>query len=264
MLQQATYNSILIHHIDCNLTKYFYIQNIILSYFANISKMNENLNELMVERLRKLIQWSGLQQKEIANILGIKVPTFSSYLTGKAEISRLFTTLHLNLGVNIGWLITGLGEPLIEFQQQNDLRKIYYSMERLKEPILIEFETKLGNYLNIEYPTVDEMAIQTEAEVYLTLGKLEVTNAAKRFYSKIEEIIKETEYNELEYENQRFIHLKNSLNLVPEYDLIAKNIKEYKTYEGKSKKTWLNIPDNKNNLDLEIIELLKNPPPDNF
>ncbi len=47
--------------------------------------MNENLDLIITENLKKEIEQSGLKKSEIANAVGVSRATISQYLSGRAQ-----------------------------------------------------------------------------------------------------------------------------------------------------------------------------------
>ncbi len=67
-------------------------------------------------RLRKLrVELLEMTQKELAQALGVKQNTISQWEKEERDIpTAVYEALATKFGVNINWLLTGEGEPLLK------------------------------------------------------------------------------------------------------------------------------------------------------
>ena len=82
--------------------------------------MKRKESSLVGQRLRKLREvYLKLTQTQLAEILGIKQNTLSSWERGSRDIPTwVYEFLASQYGVNINWLLTGEGEPFIQPKEE--------------------------------------------------------------------------------------------------------------------------------------------------
>lgn len=71
------------------------------------------MSEGLGERLQEVVSAKKLLNKDLANIMGIKSQTLTSYIRGQAAPKPpALVQLHRKLGIDINWLLTGRGDML--------------------------------------------------------------------------------------------------------------------------------------------------------
>lgn len=65
-------------------------------------------------RLKQVMEIKGLNIKSFSEISGLKYRTLQNYLSGerKPDVDNL-AKISTHLGVNLNWLLTGIGEPFV-------------------------------------------------------------------------------------------------------------------------------------------------------
>lgn len=200
------------------------------------------------ERLRGLIKEHGLQQKEAAALLGMKVTTFSGYVNNyrEADIDVLITIADF-FGVSLDYLTGRVEErttPVYGFIKENiDLIKGNMTYHEMSEDIGVKLHNK--SYSKIFTPEcLEDLAkgnlIPTSEHIkYLSL----YAGVKKDFFFR-KNTEEELEYARKEYiltnQIQRIEHLDEDLNQFvrdpdnAEYIAMAQNLK-------------------RNNIDLEVL-----------
>ncbi len=81
---------------------------------------DNNLNEDFAERLKILIDMKGLQPSRFADEIGVQRSGLSHIITGrnKPSVDFLQKLIQKYADINVNWLLTGIGEPIVE--QKND------------------------------------------------------------------------------------------------------------------------------------------------
>lgn len=75
----------------------------------------------MRERIKRVFELTGLSQQDFAKRLGISAPTLSSLFSGRTQPNaRQVEAIHRGFPeINVGWLMFGEGEMLLEGAQGN-------------------------------------------------------------------------------------------------------------------------------------------------
>jgi transcriptional regulator with XRE-family HTH domain len=88
-------------------------------------------------RLKKLITYLKISNKEFAEIITISPNALSHYLNGRRNISNnIIAKIHKNTGCNLNWLLTGEGEMFLTEKKLDDVeKKFLVEIECLKKEI---------------------------------------------------------------------------------------------------------------------------------
>jgi transcriptional regulator with XRE-family HTH domain len=96
----------------------------------------------ITDKIREVMQWSGMSQKELAAITGIPYTTLNGYLCGRNQIPlRVLPNIAKGLGVSSTLLLNE--EPLpadaLELsQEERELVKQYRQLTRDQKEILVQ------------------------------------------------------------------------------------------------------------------------------
>lgn len=85
--------------------------------------------ELMLGRLAKIVEDSGLSRGAFADCLGVPSTRFSSYLTGRLKITdRLIALVCERFGVSEKWLREGVGPVYAASSKRAEIDRFYESV----------------------------------------------------------------------------------------------------------------------------------------
>lgn len=85
--------------------------------------------ELMLGRLAKIVEDSGLSRGAFADCLGVPSTRFSSYLTGRLKITdRLIALVCERFGVSEKWLRDGVGPVYAASSKRAEIDRFYESV----------------------------------------------------------------------------------------------------------------------------------------
>lgn len=94
-----------------------------------IYSSNDRQRELMLGRLAKIVEDSGLSRGAFADCLGVPSTRFSSYLTGKLKVTdRIIALVCERFGVSERWIREGVGPVYVASGQRADIDKLYEAL----------------------------------------------------------------------------------------------------------------------------------------
>lgn len=99
-------------------------KNSIQEEISSESKVNdENLNKDFTERLKILIDMKSLQPSRFADEIGVQRSGLSHIIAGrnKPSVDFLQKLVQRYPDTNVNWLLTGIGEPIIEKTSDNEI-----------------------------------------------------------------------------------------------------------------------------------------------
>lgn len=94
-----------------------------------IFNSEDRQRELMLGRLAKIVEDSGLSRGAFADCLGVPSTRFSSYLTGRLKITdRLIALVCERFGVSEKWLRDGVGPVYAASSKRAEIDRFYESV----------------------------------------------------------------------------------------------------------------------------------------
>lgn len=94
-----------------------------------IYSSDDRQRELMLGRLAKIVEDSGLSRGAFADCLGVPSTRFSSYLTGKLKVTdRIIALVCERFGVSERWIREGVGPVYVASGQRADIDKLYEAL----------------------------------------------------------------------------------------------------------------------------------------
>lgn len=94
-----------------------------------IFNSEDRQRELMLRRLAKIVEDSGLSRGAFADCLGVPSTRFSSYLTGKLKVTdRIIALVCERFGVSEKWLRDGVGPVYAASSKRADIDRFYESV----------------------------------------------------------------------------------------------------------------------------------------
>lgn len=94
-----------------------------------IYSSNDRQRELMLGRLAKIVEDSGLTRGAFADRLGVPSSRFSSYLTGRLKVTdRIIALVCERFGVSEKWLRDGVGPVYAASSKRAELDRFYESV----------------------------------------------------------------------------------------------------------------------------------------
>lgn len=95
----------------------------------------------MKDRFRLLRQKLGLSQKEMAEGLGVPSTTISKYERGEVKpAADILAKIANTYGVNLNWLLTGLGDMFIKTEAENSFLEVMkkHNLGNEEAPLILE------------------------------------------------------------------------------------------------------------------------------
>lgn len=90
---------------------------------------DDRQRELMLGRLAKIVEDSGLSRGAFADRLGVPSSRFSSYLTGRLKVTdRIIALVCERFGVSERWLRDGVGPVYAASSKRADIDRFYESV----------------------------------------------------------------------------------------------------------------------------------------
>jgi len=108
----------------------------------------------IAERLKIFRTHLGLSQKNLSPKLGISQQSYAKYELGITEPSCDTFGLLANMGLNIHWLITGIGDML--GQGRDDTRELSLKIAR-QESKIEELEKQIQEYKDLNSKLIDKL-----------------------------------------------------------------------------------------------------------
>lgn len=94
-----------------------------------IFSSEDRQRELMLGRLAKIVEDSGLSRGAFADCLGVPSTRFSSYLTGKLKVTdRIIALVCERFGVSERWIRDGIGPVYVASSKRADIDRFYESV----------------------------------------------------------------------------------------------------------------------------------------
>jgi SOS-response transcriptional repressor LexA len=132
----------------------------------------EKINIEIGERLKKVRLLLGFSKAlPFSEKLGLENPTYGRYENGERSLPDNVKLQLYEMGVNITWLVTGEGEPLLENQKEKIplIEELQEIIEKTMEPKLGKVESRLNAI---------ESQLKREKDLYSTMPKKEYLYAA--------------------------------------------------------------------------------------
>lgn len=97
-----------------------------------IFSSEDRQRELMLGRLAKIVEDSGLTRGAFADRLGVPSSRFSSCLTGRLKVTdRLIASVCERFGVSERWIREGVGPVYVASGQRADIDRLYEALRFL-------------------------------------------------------------------------------------------------------------------------------------
>lgn len=124
------------------------------------------MSERIGERIKAARKAIGLKQAELAERLGVKPNTITSYETGlRAPSDAIVLSICREFGVSETWLRTGEGEMFVSLDRQKKIAAFLGDLMRTEEDSFkIRFIEMLSNMTPDEWALMENMARKLTGE----------------------------------------------------------------------------------------------------
>ncbi len=109
---------------------------------------------MIADRLRFFLNSEGIQQKELADQLGIPAPNISRYLKDTSPSAEFLLALYKVKGININWLLSGEGEM---YRTPNPMQSDEIDGDGFYKVLRAMFETFDPRYKQFLQPLMSEL-----------------------------------------------------------------------------------------------------------